>query len=132
MSRHRSSSACSLHTLFLASIAFVLIHLLPVLSCHAAEVRRDLVVDFSGYAGGSVDDWLSAKHFTFERDTENRRLLQLSIANDTLTLEAKANMSGFLLNDAVNVEKVAKIRINWGVSNTLSTFPTIARSTTRP
>jgi hypothetical protein len=98
-----------------ASIALPLIYFLPELTCDGAGVTRDFVLDFSGYTGGSVDDWLRAKHFTFEKDAKNRRLLQLSIANDTLTLEAKGNLSGFLLNDAVNVKKRTRIRINWGI-----------------
>jgi hypothetical protein len=115
MSRHRLSGARSVHILLSASIALALIYFLPVLTCDAAGVTRDFVLDFSGYTEGSVDDWLRAKHFTFEKDARNRRLLQLSIANDTLTLEAKENLSGFLLNDAVNVKKITKIRINWGI-----------------
>jgi hypothetical protein len=63
----------------------------------AAGGKRDFVLDFFGYTGGSVDDWLRARHFTFERDAKNRRLLQLSLANDALTLEAKGPLSGFLL-----------------------------------
>ena len=98
-----------------ASIALALIYCLPVLMCNAAGVKRNFVLDFSGYTGGSVDAWLRARHFTFEKDARNRRLLQLSVANDTLTLEAKGHLSGFLLNDAVNVEKITRIRINWGV-----------------
>jgi len=62
-----------------------------------------------------VDDWLRTRHFTFEKDAKNRRLLQLSVANDTLMLEAKKHLSGFLINDAVNVEKIKRVRINWGI-----------------
>jgi hypothetical protein len=115
MSHHRVSGARPLNILSLASIAFALIYFLPVFTCDAAEVKRDFVLDFSGYTGGSVDDWLRARHFTFEKDAKNRRLLQLSVANDTLTLEAKGHLSGFLFNDAVNVEKITRIRINWGI-----------------
>jgi hypothetical protein len=112
MSRHRVPSARSVNILLSASIAFALIYFSPVPTCEAAGAERDFVLDFSGYTGGSVDDWLRARHFTFEKDAKNRRLLQLSVANDTLTLEAKGHLSGFLLNDAVNVEKITRIRIN--------------------
>src|SRR6266478_5700617 len=105
----------STYFLLSASIAFAFIYSLPLLSCDAAGVKRDFVLDFSGYAGGSVDDWLRARHFTFDKDAKNRRLLQLSVANDTLTLEAKGHLSGFLINDAVNVEKIKRVRINWGI-----------------
>jgi hypothetical protein len=115
MSRHRVSGARSVNILLSASIVFALNYFLPGLTCDAAGVKRDFVLDFSGYTGGSVDDWLRARHFTFEKDAKNRRLLQLSVANDTLTLEAKGPLSGFLLNDAVNVERIMRIRINWGI-----------------
>jgi len=114
MSRNHRSGARSLNVLFSGSIAFALIYL-SVLTCDAAGVKRDFVFDFSGYRGGSVDDWLRAKHFTFEKDAKNRRLLQLSVADDTLTLEAKGRLSGFLLNDAVNVENITRISMNWGI-----------------
>jgi hypothetical protein len=110
------ASARSLYyLLWSASIAFALICLPPLLSCDAAALKRDFVLDLCGYTGGSVDDWLRARHFTFEKDAKNRRLLQLSVANDTLMLEAKGNLSGFLINDAVNVEKIKRVRINWGI-----------------
>jgi hypothetical protein len=113
--RHRLSGARSVHKVLAASVALALIYFLPVLTCDAAEVRRNFVLDFSGYTGGAVDDGLRARHFTFEKDAKNRRLLQLSVGNYTLTLEAKGHLSGFLLNDAVNVEKITRIRINWGI-----------------
>jgi hypothetical protein len=110
------ASARSLYyLLWSASIAFALICLPLLLSCDAAALKRDFALDFSGYTGGSVDDWLRARHFTFEKDAKNRRLLQLSVANDTLMLEAKGHLSGFLINDAVNVEKIKRVRINWGI-----------------
>src|SRR5271166_2072322 len=115
VSPHGLSSARSPRLLLAASIAFAFIYFRPVLTCDAAGDKPNFVLDFSGYTGGSVDDWLRARHFTFEKDAKNRHLLRLSIANDTLTLEAKGHLSGFLLDDAVNVEKAARIRINWGV-----------------
>jgi len=114
MSRNHLSGTRSLNVLFSGAIAFALIYL-SVLTCDAAGVKQDFVLDFSGYRGGSVDDWLRARHFSFEKDAKNRRLLQLSVANDTLRLEAKGHLSGFLLNDAVNVEQITRIRINWGI-----------------
>jgi hypothetical protein len=58
---------------------------------------------------------LRARHFTFEKDAKNRRLLRLTVANNTLRLEAKGHLSGLLLNDAINVEKVTSIRVSWGI-----------------
>jgi hypothetical protein len=104
----------SVKRLLWASAALALLYVLPVLTSDAAAVTSNLVLDFSSYAGGSVDDWLRARRFTFEKDAKNRRLLQLSVANDTLTLEAKGRLNGFLLNE-VDVEKTARIRITWGI-----------------
>ena len=77
-------------------------------------------IDFSGYTGISVDQWLRAKGFKFEKDARDRRLLQLFVANDALILEAKGHLRGFLLNDSVNLEKlttikVTTIRVEWGI-----------------
>jgi len=72
-------------------------------------------VDFSSYKGGSVDEWLKAHNYQFERDARNRSLLGLSITDRILTLDAKRRMSGFILNDSVNLDNVRMIRINWGV-----------------
>jgi hypothetical protein len=83
----------------------------------AKPVTASYVIDFASYKGGSVDEWLKTRNYTFERDAKNRRLLGLSIADGVLTLEAKGRMSGFILNDSVNVEKGLTIRINWGVKN---------------
>ena len=107
---HRVSGARSTNILLSASIAFALIYFLPALTCNAAGAKRDFVLDFSGYTGGSVDDWLRARHFTFEKDAKNRRLLELSVANDTLTLEAKGQLSGFLLNER-SMSKKTRIRL---------------------
>ena len=78
------SGARAVKILLSDSIAFALTYFLPlpVLTCDAAGVEQDFVLDFSGYTGGAVDDWLRARHFTFENDAKNRRLLQLSVAND--------------------------------------------------
>jgi len=73
------------------------------------------LIDFASYKGGSVDDWLKTQNYVFERDAKKRGLLNLSIKDGVLTLEAKGRMSGFILNDSVNVERTRKIRITWGV-----------------
>jgi len=73
-------------------------------------------IDFSSYKGGAVDKWLETHNFRFERDARNRTLLGLSITNGVLTLEEKGRMTGFILNDSVNLDKVTTLRINWGVA----------------
>jgi hypothetical protein len=114
MSRHSESSTRSRRLRLSASVAVAVLSFLPVLTSHAAAVKPDLVLDFSGYTGGSVEDWLRGQRFTFEKGAKNRRLLQLSVANDTLTLETKGHLSGFILNE-VDVEKAKRIRIAWGI-----------------
>jgi len=115
MLRHRLSAARSVGPLLSSAIAIALISCLPALVSRAAAVKPDVVLDFTGYAGGSVEDWLRARRFTFEKGAKNRRLLQLSVADDTLTLETKGPLSGFILNE-VDVEQAAKIRITWGIT----------------
>lgn len=95
---------------------------LLVLTANAAEVisrgqprKVDFIIEFSDYTGVSVEHWLRAKGFKFEKDARDRRLLQLSVANDALILEAKGRLRGVLLNDTVDLERVATIRIEWGI-----------------
>jgi hypothetical protein len=111
-----------IRVLLSALVSFLLARTPLVLTANATEVigrgqarKIDSVIEFSGYTGVSVDDWLRAKGFKFEKDARNRRLLQLSVANDALILEAKGRLSGFLLNDTVDLERVTTIRIEWGI-----------------
>jgi hypothetical protein len=72
-------------------------------------------IDFSGYTGGPVDQWLETRKYTFQKDAKNRQLLGLSIDDGILLFEAKARMSGVILNDSVSLDRVQTIKINWGV-----------------
>ena len=63
-SGHRVSGIRSANILLSASIAFALIYFLPALTYNTAGL--------SGISS-SVDDWLRARHFTFERDAEYRK-----------------------------------------------------------
>ena len=76
---------------------------------------RGLGLDFSGYEGGSVEQWLQSKGFSFEKDAKNRDLLALSITDGSLILSANGPLSGFILNDLINIDKVSKVRIKWGI-----------------
>ena len=71
-------------------------------------------LDFSDYHGGPVEQWLRTKGFTFEKDAKTRKLLELSITDSALVLSANRPLSGFILNDRVNIHKVGKVRIKWG------------------
>ena len=78
----------------------------------AAIVRR---VDFAGYTGGSVEDWLKKQSYQFESDAKQPDHLGLAISDGVLSLEAKRAMSGIILNDAINLDGIRWVRINWGV-----------------
>jgi hypothetical protein len=79
-------------------------------------------MDFSDYAGGPVEAWLRAKGFRLEHGAEDPELLALSVHEGALVLEAKAPVKGFLVNQDVRLEKVAKVQIRWGIL----TYPTHA------
>jgi hypothetical protein len=93
-----------------------------VLTSDAAEVTKQdsyvkpgYLIDFSSYTGGSVDAWLNGHGYKLERDAKNSKLLGLSIIDRVFNIEAKARMSGFILNDHVNLENVKTIKLTWGV-----------------
>jgi hypothetical protein len=73
-------------------------------------------IDFSDYGGGSIEEWLQAKGFRLEHGAEDPELLELSINEGALVLEAKGRVKGFLVNQDVQLEKFSKIRIHWGIS----------------
>jgi hypothetical protein len=72
-------------------------------------------LDFSDYAGGSVEEWLESKGFKFEEAAKDRNLLGLSVQSGALVLEAKEQIRGFLYNDSLNIEEFSKVRIEWGI-----------------
>src|ERR1700757_2811850 len=78
-----------IRVLLSALVTLVLARTPLALTANAAEVisrgqprKVDFIIEFSGYTGVSVDHWLRAKGFKFEKDARDRRLLQLSVAND--------------------------------------------------
>jgi hypothetical protein len=72
-------------------------------------------MDFSDYAGGSIEAWLQAKGFRLEHGAEDPELLKLSSHEGALVVEAKAPVKGFLVNQDVPLEQVSKVRIHWGI-----------------
>jgi hypothetical protein len=114
---------CARATQVLTIIAVLLISsLCTTLLATAADVASQgepnkpaYLLDFSSYAGGSVDDWLKGQGFKFERDAKNRNLLGLSITDHILNFDAKGRMIGLILNDSVNVKDAKLIKINWGI-----------------
>lgn len=91
---------------------------------NAAEVtnqsgsnKAGYLIDFSSYTGGSMQEWLRKNGYKLEKDAKNRSLLDLSITDRVFNIEAKGRMSGFILNDNVNVDNVKLVRINWGIKH---------------
>jgi Protein of unknown function (DUF3047) len=72
-------------------------------------------IDFSDYAGGPIEEWLQAKGFRLEQGAADPELLELFIHEGALFLGAKGHVKGFLVNQDVQLEKLSKIRIHWGI-----------------
>jgi hypothetical protein len=72
-------------------------------------------MDFSDYAEGPIEEWLQAKGFRLEQGAEDPELLALSVHEGALVIEAKGPVKGFLVNQDIQLEKVSKIRIHWGI-----------------
>jgi hypothetical protein len=82
----------------------------------SAGARRVVYrIDFSGYAGGSVEEWLESKGFKFKEAANDRNALELSINEGALILEAKKQLHGFIYNDSLHIENFSKVRIEWGI-----------------
>jgi hypothetical protein len=73
------------------------------------------VIDFSGYAGEPIDEWLKSKGFKLEEDAKDRDRLALSIKSGALVLEAKDQVRGFIIKDGLHLTGVTKVGIEWGV-----------------
>jgi hypothetical protein len=84
-------------------------------SANADSPEQPFVIDFSGYTGGTVDQWLIRRGYKLERDAKNRSLLGLSINDRALELTANGRLTGFILNDSINLDKVHKVRVEWGI-----------------
>src|SRR5262249_6161645 len=80
----------------------------------AADAGVAYAVDFKGYTGGSVLEWLGRKKFVAKQDADNTRKIGLSIINEALGLEAKERALGLLLNET-DIPGPRRIRIEWGV-----------------
>ena len=71
-------------------------------------------VDFSGFPGGSVLQWLGSKEFLPRQDATNSRRVVYSASQDDLVLEARSRTFAVLLNET-DVQDYSKVRIEWGV-----------------
>jgi hypothetical protein len=77
--------------------------------------KARLTIDFSGYAGEPIDEWLHAMGLKFEDAARDRDRLALSVHNDALVLEAQEQLRGFIIKDGLDLAHVSTVRIEWGV-----------------
>lgn len=83
-----------------------------------SQVQIDQIsylIDFSDYSAGSIDNWLAAKGFKFERDAKDRRKLDFDVSSKSLILEAKKPLHAILLNERVDLQAYSKVIVEWGV-----------------
>jgi hypothetical protein len=71
-------------------------------------------VDFSGFSGGSVLDWLGSKEFQPKQDAANGRRVVYSVSQDNLVLETRSRAFALVLNET-DVRDYSRIRIEWRV-----------------
>jgi hypothetical protein len=72
-------------------------------------------VDFTDYVSGSVDAWLKAKGFKFERDARSRDKIALSAGAQGLAVEALRPAQGLLVNSSIGQNPFSTVEIEWGV-----------------
>jgi hypothetical protein len=72
-------------------------------------------IDFTDYAGGSVEAWLDAKGFRLAHGAEDPEALALSHHAGVLVLEAKHPVRGFVVSDPIMVANFSTIRVTWGI-----------------
>ncbi len=71
-------------------------------------------MDFAGFPGGIVLNWLRSKGFEAKQDATNASKVVFFDQGGDLVLETKTRAFGLLLNEA-DVAGYSKIRIQWGV-----------------
>lgn len=71
-------------------------------------------VNFSGFSGGSVLQWLGSKEFVPRQDATNSGRVNYSVSRDNLVLETRSRAFALLLNET-DVRDYSKVRIEWGV-----------------
>ena len=87
-----------------------------IASAQAAQAADSAIygVDFSGFTGGSVLQWLGSKEFVPKQDASNSRRVVYSVSQGNLVLETSSRAFGLLLNET-DVRDYFRVRIEWGV-----------------
>ena len=78
--------------------------------------KTSYVVDFSDYTAGPIQEWLASKGFEPQEGAKDPGNLELDASDDALVLRTKDPVLAFWMNQDIEVEKVSKIRIEWGVN----------------
>lgn len=80
------------------------------------DVRKVILsIDFSDYAGGSLDEWLKSKGFRFDRGAKNRTLIELLFEKDSLIIKTHKHARGFITNESINLKEFSTVRVEWGI-----------------
>jgi len=92
-----------------------------IASVRPAQAADNVIysVDFSGYSGGSVLQWLASKDLLPQKDANNGRRVVYSILHNDLVLETRSRAFAVLFNET-DIRDYSRIRIEWGVD----AFPT--------
>jgi hypothetical protein len=94
---------------------FVFCAALSMMGAAPTPEKSDVVLDFSGYSSGPVEQWMRGQGWQFEKDAKDPKRLRLTIANGALSLASQGKLRGFILNDGLNLPRVGRVRITWGV-----------------
>jgi hypothetical protein len=81
---------------------------------YSGDLSSVYSLDFTDYSGGPVMTWLNGKGFVPEQDMKDQRRIALTGSDRGLTLEAKTQSLGLLV-DEVDIARYSRIRIDWGV-----------------
>lgn len=74
-----------------------------------------LMIDFSDYEGGSIEEWLESKGFELREAAKNRKELDLDVDESALFLEAKKPLLALMTREFVDPVRYSRIKIEWGV-----------------
>jgi hypothetical protein len=85
-------------------------------AANAAAPATGYVVDFTDYRAGSVDAWLRAKGFAFERDAKDNASIEYKADARGLEVSALRPAQGILINRMIDANAFSSVEIEWGVA----------------
>jgi len=81
--------------------------------CRAGESVA-FSIEFTGFSGDSVLNWLGSKGFQPKQDANNAKKVVYIASKDELVLHTKTHAHAILL-EAVSVPDYSRVRIEWGI-----------------